>query len=206
MAVQDRYSRVIAWLKILLPLTALAILSTLFLVARVVEPAQELLYSDVDVAELLDQQMIGTPRYLGVTGNGVAVRLSAETVSPDLDGQDSSNAERFRGHKVRAEIDTPDGDRIYVYADRLNLDVSEKLATLIGNARMESSDDIVLKSEEMQLVLDEARIFSDRRIEVSAPAGHIVANSFQMKQKEDAGSDFVLVFKGDVTMHFDPKE
>ena len=206
MAVQDSYSRVIAWLKILLPLTALAILSTLFLVARVVEPAQELLYSDVDFAELLDQQMIGTPRYFGVTGNGVAVRLSAENASPDLDGQDSVNADRFRGHKVRAEIDIPDGDRIYVYADRLNLDVSEKLATLIGSARIESSNDIVLKSEEMRLVLDEASIFSDRRTEVSAPAGHIVADSFQMKQNEDSGSGFVLVFKGEVIMHFDPKE
>ncbi len=53
MATYDNtYSRVVAWLKILLPLLALAILSTLFLVARTIDPAQNIPYADVDIDEL----------------------------------------------------------------------------------------------------------------------------------------------------------
>ena len=38
MARADRHTRVVGWLKVALPLAALAILSTLFLVARRIDP------------------------------------------------------------------------------------------------------------------------------------------------------------------------
>jgi len=204
MVIHDSYSRVIGWLKILLPLTALAILSTTFLIARLVDPAQEFRELDADIAELAGQQVIRSPRYYGVTGSGVAIRLTAESALPDINDPESADWDRLRGRAVHAEIDIPGGGGIDVYAEDLKLDVRENLATLVGGVRIESSDDVVLFAEEMRLALDAAHISSDKLIRISAPIGQIAADSFRMTQKNENGPGYVLAFSGNVTMVFEP--
>ncbi len=206
MAIHDSYSRLVSWLKVLLPLMALGILSVVFLIARGVDPAQELRYADVDITELADLQMIRNPRYFGVTSNGAAIRLSAESALPDMARPGSATPERIRGHEARAEIDIPDGDRINVLAGGLDLDVSENLATFSGGVRIESSSGFVLLAEAVRLALDAAQMSSDIPMTFSAPIGRIAADSFQMKEKGGDTSDFVLVFRGGVTMLFDPRK
>jgi len=65
-ACDNTYSRVVAWLRIALPLLALAILSTLFLLARTIDPAQNLPYADIDIDELTREQRIGNPQFAAV--------------------------------------------------------------------------------------------------------------------------------------------
>ena len=48
----DRHTRVVGWLKLALPLAALVILSTLFLVADRIDPEDALPYAKVDVEGL----------------------------------------------------------------------------------------------------------------------------------------------------------
>jgi lipopolysaccharide export system protein LptC len=57
----DGYSRLVAWLKIILPLIALGILATLFLVSRTIDPSQTIPYADVDVQDLARNQRVGAP-------------------------------------------------------------------------------------------------------------------------------------------------
>jgi len=77
----NTYSRVVAWAKVLLPLLALALLSTLFLVARTVDPAQKLPFADIDVDAIAREQRIGAPKFNGVTKEGTAISLSADSAS-----------------------------------------------------------------------------------------------------------------------------
>ncbi|MBL9052753.1 MAG: hypothetical protein JNN02_03385, partial [Tabrizicola sp.] len=49
MAGTDAHTRVVTWLKVLLPLAALAILSTLFLLADQINPDDALPFAEVDV-------------------------------------------------------------------------------------------------------------------------------------------------------------
>ena len=61
MAVADNtYSRVVGWLKILLPLGALALLSTLFLFARGIAPVGEIPYAELE--EIAREARISDPR------------------------------------------------------------------------------------------------------------------------------------------------
>ena len=205
MAIHDSYSRVIAWLKILLPLLALGILSTVFLVARVIDPAQDLSHANSDIAKLAEQQMIRKPSYFGVTGDGVAIRLDAESALLGQEGLDPSSPRQIRGQEVRAEIDIPDGDRIDIYAGDMSLDLPENLAWFGGGVRIESSGGYVLRSEAMRLALDAARISSDRPITFSAPIGHISAGSFQMEEMGEDTFHYFLVFKGGVRLLYDPE-
>ncbi|HDR29767.1 MAG TPA: hypothetical protein ENN83_14595, partial [Rhodovulum sp.] len=57
----NAYSRFIALAKIVLPLAALGILSTLFLISRDTPSGDDLPYSRVAVDELIREQRIGAP-------------------------------------------------------------------------------------------------------------------------------------------------
>ncbi|MGB3251218.1 MAG: hypothetical protein WBB13_18855, partial [Tabrizicola sp.] len=73
MARVDRHTRLVGWLKVALPLTALAILSTLFLVARRIDPEAALPYAEVDVEDLAREPRMTAPTYAGTTEDGAAL-------------------------------------------------------------------------------------------------------------------------------------
>jgi len=77
------YSRVVAWLKVIFPLSALALLSTLFLFARSIDPEQSIPFADVDVKELAREPRITAPEFSGMTADGAAITISAATAKTD---------------------------------------------------------------------------------------------------------------------------
>ena len=86
MARRDRHSRVVGWLKVALPLAALAILSTLFLLSDRIDPEDALPYAEVDVEDLAREPRMTAPTYAGMTTDGAALTLTAteaQTVSRD---------------------------------------------------------------------------------------------------------------------------
>jgi hypothetical protein len=76
MSRQDGRTRTVFWLKVLLPLVALGLLSTLFLLARTADPDLALRYADVDVAELSKEEQVAGPAYSGVTRDGASLTAS----------------------------------------------------------------------------------------------------------------------------------
>ena len=72
----DSHSRLVGWLKVALPLTALALLSTLFLVARKIDPEAALPYAEVDVAERIREPRMTAPTYAGVTEDGATLTIT----------------------------------------------------------------------------------------------------------------------------------
>ena len=86
MARADRHTRVVGWLKVALPPAALAILSTLFLVARRIDPEAALPYAEVDVEDLAREPRMTAPTYAGLTSDGAALTLSAKEARPVAEG------------------------------------------------------------------------------------------------------------------------
>ena len=83
MAAPDNlHSRVVSWLKIILPLAALALLSTLFLVARIGDPNATLPFTEKDLEEMASEQRVDGPDFSGTTPEGRAIRMSAQTATP----------------------------------------------------------------------------------------------------------------------------
>ena len=81
----NTYSRLIAWLKVLLPVLALVLLSTMFLIARTIDPNRALAYAKVNLDNLTRSQRVSAPRFSGVTEDGAALSFSASTAEPDPD-------------------------------------------------------------------------------------------------------------------------
>ncbi len=64
MATYDNtYSRVVAWLKVLLPVIALVLLSTMFLISRTIDPSRAIPFANVDVEGMVRDQRISAPAF-----------------------------------------------------------------------------------------------------------------------------------------------
>ena len=102
----DTHSRLIALLKVVLPLAALALLSSLFLVSRSINPDEAIPSSAVDVEDRLREPRMTQPTYSGVTQDGAALTLSASELRPRQDQPGSARAMGLIG-----ALETPDGLR-----------------------------------------------------------------------------------------------
>jgi lipopolysaccharide export system protein LptC len=80
------HSRIVAWTKIVLPLAALAILSSLFLFSKTNDPGKGVRLFDGDLAEFASKERITGPRFAGMTPSGVAIQISAREASPRSTG------------------------------------------------------------------------------------------------------------------------
>ncbi|MEL7087874.1 MAG: hypothetical protein AAGL98_05440, partial [Planctomycetota bacterium] len=66
MAVYDNaYSRFVAWAKIILPLVALGLLSTMFLVSRDSDPAATIRIGEQEARGLAQEDGMSAPRFAG---------------------------------------------------------------------------------------------------------------------------------------------
>ena len=97
MAFSDNsYSHMVAGLKIALPLAALAILSSLFLVSKEmnsVTPAE----NPAGIPQQVHKPGISTPSLSGVTRNGSIYTLSAKEASPSISSENTLVVSEFAG-------------------------------------------------------------------------------------------------------------
>lgn len=201
MATYDNtYSRVVAWLKIILPILALGILSTLFMVARTIDPAANIPYADVDIEKLTREERIGNPNYSGITEAGAAVRLRAKQAKPDPE-----TADRVLGADVDATLDLPDGRSFDVTALSLVLDNTTQFARLGGGVVVTSDPQVEMRTETLDLALKTTRVTSDTRTVVTSQTGTLTAGRFEMSGDGSDGNPYLMVFKGGVTLIYDPK-
>ena len=78
----DRYSRMVALLKVLLPLAALALLSTLFLISRGVNIEATIPFADHEIEERMRGQQITAPFFSGTTAQGDEITVTASIARP----------------------------------------------------------------------------------------------------------------------------
>lgn len=194
----NSYSRFILWAKIILPLLALAILSTVFLLARPVDPSKAIPYAKVNVKELAREKGITAPNYSGVTRDGAAISVSALSAKPEKSlGNEALSAEGFQ-----AEIELPEGAVITISSDEGSLDNGAQTASLIGDVSITNSIGYVVKSERVDASLLDARFASDEPVSAVGPAGKITAGSLELIHRNQ---NYLLVFKNGVKLVYDPK-
>lgn len=195
------YSKLISWLKIVLPLTALAILSTLFLFARTPDIELTIPYADVDVDALAREPRISQPDFSGVAPDGTALQMTAITARPDPE-----DPARFHADGVDGEIDTPEGTRIRMRAITGLVDTGTGTATLAGDVILETSSGYAVRTEEFIARLDATRSESTGPVDVMTPFGHLTAGQFVLTRASDDTESHVLVFSDGVYLLYDPRD
>lgn len=200
MQAADRYSRIVLWLKVALPLLALAILSTLFFVAETLDPEAAIPYAEIDVARILREQGITEPSFGGVTSSGVAISLSAQSIRP-ANGQ----PDWFDGQSLSAAFDLPSGTRINISSPTGLIDTSRNEAILQGGAVLESSIGYKIQAPDITASMEEARILALNTVTADGPAGMLTAGEMELVRSNSADPSYLLVFKGGVRLLYTPE-
>lgn len=195
----DTYSRMVRWLKVAMPLAALAILSTLFFVAETLDPDAAIPYAKVDVERLLREQGVTRPAFGAVTEDGVAISLSAEAIRPSAEQRD-----RLTGTELSATLTWPDSAYIDIESPEGIVDVTKGEAILQGGARLQSSTGYTVTSDRIVAGINEASVMSDGVINATGPAGTITAGRMELTRQTNADGGYLLVFKDGVRLLYLP--
>lgn len=192
----NRRSVIVAWLRVLLPLAALAVLSTLFLLSRKPDPEAAIPYARVDAEALARQPRITAPSFAGVTPDGAALTLTADSATPAGGGAGSASALRlgWRGADgLTAELTAP------------HAEIGEGAIHLDGGVQVSTSSGWSLAAPRVEAATDRSRVAATGGIEARAPFGEITAETATLERPGGAeAADHVLNFAGGVRLLYRP--
>jgi len=170
------HSRVVAGLRIVLPLAAVTVLSTLFLFSRDIDPSRALPYAAVDAEDLARDPRITAPRLSGVTEDGTAMTLTARTVRIA-----SGTGDMVEAEGVVAQFEAPDGRRSTFIADRARVERAADRLTLEGNVRMEGDAGYRVEAGTVVAALDRTWVTSPGPVTAEGPAGRLEAGGMLLR-------------------------
>lgn len=192
------HSRLVAVLKIVLPLLALAILSSLFLFSRGINPEDAIPYADVDVADRLREPRMTEAGLAGVTPDGAAVTLTAAEARPDATTGGSAKG-------IEGKLATPDGATTEIAALAAQMDKDSHSIELSGGVELRSSAGYVIQSNGFGLALDRTWLESRGPVAAQGPLGQITAATMRL-DRQGANGPYLLVFNGGVRLLYEPQK
>ncbi|OIQ33242.1 MAG: hypothetical protein BM562_02360 [Alphaproteobacteria bacterium MedPE-SWcel] len=170
----DRYSRIIALLKVVLPLAAVALLSTLFLISRRVETGPVIPFAQVDIDDRLRGQQVTAPFFTGTTETGHEITIAAAKAFPSGDLGAASATD------LEAEIRTTEGRSILLLSDAGALRSDTNIATLTGNVRILTADGTRIETEALEAEVSGIEARSPGSITATGPIGEFTAGSMRI--------------------------
>lgn len=199
MAVRDNFhSQLVGWAKIILPLSALALLSTLFLFAR--KPEQEPVIPFSEIAAIARDQSISAPQFSGVTDDGSIIAIAARNARPKAEAPSLVMVDT-----LSLSLDGPDGSRVDVTSGMSVIDTISNTALLEGLARMTTSSGYVMETIGLMADLASGVITSEGALEIQAPYGELTAGRIRIQVSPD-GEGQQMLFTDGVRLLYTPQQ
>ena len=192
----DRYSRFVAWLKVLLPLAALALLSTLFLLSRNTDPIAAVPFADDELLDRVRDEQITGPFFSGSTTDGARVSVAAGTVRTGL-GKASTVED------LSAQIDMLSGTRIILFSDAGRFDMRNAQSNLTGNVVVTTSTGFKMTTDSLNADFDAMRVEALQPVAANSPFGTLNAGQMRM-EKRGHDENTHLIFTDGVKLVYDP--
>ena len=195
----DSYSRMVAWLKILLPLAALGLLSTLFLLSRVIDPTASIPFADTEVRDRVRDQQITGPFFSAITADGDQIAFLAERLTT-VPNQIGTN----RAEDIRIRIDMTKGTQFTLASQTAQVDISSDKADLQGDVVMTTSTGYLITTQALNARMSRLEVRSPGRVEATSPFGTLQAGQMLLTQTlPDTGPQ--LLFTNGVKLLYQPK-
>ena len=188
-AADNLYSQMVGWAKIILPLTAIGLLSTLFLFARGTGTPDEVALARVE--EIAREQRLSAPEFSGLTETGATIVISAKAAQPDGVRPDTVSIQ-----EIGLRMDTPEGVQINVAAIEGEIDGRAQIARFLGLARVETSNGYALETNGLIADLKSGVVTSDGLLEVHAPFGTISAGNVRFDATPNGDGQRMLFTNG----------
>ncbi|APG48699.1 LPS export ABC transporter periplasmic protein LptC [Phaeobacter porticola] len=195
----DGYSRLVAYLKVLLPLTALALMSTMFLISRGVDTEAVVPFAQQDLQDRTRGQQITAPFYSGTTAKGDEIMVTAKSARP---GSASSPATALN---LEAEIRMVEGGSFFMSSDTGALRPDKDIANFRGDVEILTSDGLKVTTDALNAALNGVRADSPGPVQASGAFGALTAGAMQIDTKTEDGPVHMVFNKG-VKLLYDPQQ
>lgn len=182
-------------LKVTLPLVALAILASLFLFSRTIDPEDALPYADVEIADRLAQPRMTGAGFSTVTTDGATLTLSADEAAPTAGGA------RVSG--LVGELSAADGLRTEISATSGVLDRAAGVFVLDQGVRIATSTGYEMTTERLTLSTERSFLESGGPVLATAPMGQLEAGGMRLDLTADSKTH-LLVFNKGVRLIYQP--
>jgi lipopolysaccharide export system protein LptC len=190
-------------LRIGLPLSALVLLSTIFLLSRSVDPNSAARVAGLDPSQMAREPRIATARFAGVTEDATALTIAAQAVR--------SQTVALGDGPLNLTFTAPEGRLIFPNASTASfgaataqLDQMAGALTAQGPVTLENSDGFVLELGALTAALDQTRLTGRDGVEGRAPAGEISADTLELTRSGGESGGYLLAFTGNVRLIYIP--
>ena len=192
----ELHSRVVGGAKLVLPLLALALLSTMFLLARTVDPDAALPVAEFDLSERARDAQLTTPRVSGLTSGGTPFLLSADAARPDPD-----DPRRMGIDRLTMVLDGGAAAGARVAAARGEVDTAGRTVVLEGEVAVDAAGGWRLRTQRLEGSFAALRIVAPGPIAGEGPLGRVSAGGMVLEERDGARR---LVFTGGVDLLYRP--
>ncbi len=196
----DRYSRLVSWLKVLFPLAALGLLSTLFLLSRAIDPEAVIPFADKEIQDRLRDQQVTGPFFSGTTADGDQISFAADVLTTPQ-GQTGAN----EAEKVRVVINLTGGAEVVFIAAMASFDLASDRADLTGDVLITTSTGYRIVTDALTSSLSVLNIHSPGQVEGTGPPGVLTAGEMRLSLPKD-GDHAQLIFTNGVKLIYNPKQ
>ena len=194
----DRHTRVVGWLKVALPLLALAVLATLFLLADQIDPEAALPYAEVDIADRAREPRMTSPSYAGTTSDGASLTLTADEARP------ASRDAPAEAQALVLELKTPDGSLTTLHSAAAEIDQAQRRLILSGGVTITTDTGYRMETPEVLARMDRSGLESRGQVTATGPAGDLNSGGMVLTQDNQTPGSYVLVFNQGVRLVYRP--
>ena len=192
----DGYSAFVAWLKTLLPIAALGMLSTIFLFSGKIDVTKSLPYAELNVAEIVREQRITKPYFTTISENGTEVALSAAYASVDPNITDIYNVS-----EPSIVLKSKTGRRTQITAGFGKMNSTSQQAIVSQEVSVTGTPRFWIKTNNLDVNFEQATVSSNGFFEGITPIGAIKAGKMFMQMAADNRQ---IVFTNGVQLIYQP--
>lgn len=196
------YSRLVGLLKVALPLVAVALMATVFLVQKEDKITGGVVFTQGDRDTMRDGLAINNPELSGITATGDRFFMTAVRAIPDGNTLNEVALER-----ITARTEYLSGRKVYLKAHEGTAFVPEQRVHLMGDIEINTTDGYVGVTQTASADLANGEIFADSPVVIDGPTGRLEAGSMRITNEPDATgarNNQMFTFENGVKLTFQP--
>lgn len=181
----------VALLKVILPLLALVLLATMFLVPRTIDLESAIPFADVELETRLRDQQVTAPSFSSQTGRGHLVAVTAAKAHPDPE-----EPSRIVAEDLDTRITLTSGQLITVLAEHGEMDGAFQDLLLEDGVHITTSSGLKLDTDSLIMSLDQVRAETGGPVSATLGIGQLDAGRMAIRPAGESDDIYLFFTKG----------
>lgn len=194
-------SRVVQALRLILPLAALGLMSSIVLLAEPVDPSRALATAEIDVADRARDPRLSGARFTGVTEGGAALRIDAEVARSV-----AASTLRFEAQGLTLRLTGGAEGDLAARAEAGQIDHAEGRFGMQGAVRIDQAPDTVLRASALEGLLDRTWLQAEGPVSGLLQGADIAAGHLTVTDDPARPGSLRLVFSQGVRLLYQPPD